>query len=236
MDDAEISVGGLLIQAARAGHRVVIVTLTGNYTTWANTRGREDKTKLDLMELAKSFGFEKRFLNGAYHHTDAGDLELKQRLAEINVEVKPDVCFISHHEDHWPDHREGGLAAKDALMFSHGLTKDLTAHRAPHIFAFNVTPHQTYHFEPDVFYDVSNVMPEYMDLIARVEAIRMGRPLQQALNYEFKTLSGGGRTMQLSAHGVVRLGEALQWGNATGCRFAIGLRTVWGQRRGPELF
>src|SRR4051794_15445053 len=60
MDDAEIGCGGLLIQAARAGHRVVIVTVASDYTTWAPTVGREDRTKLELLELAKKFGFEKR--------------------------------------------------------------------------------------------------------------------------------------------------------------------------------
>jgi len=236
MDDAEIGVGGILIQAAKKGHRVVIVTVASDYTTWAATVGREDRTKLELMELAKSFGFEKRFLNRPYHHTSGSDLELKKRLAEIYVEVQPDVAFISHHEDHWPDHSGSGIAAKDAFLFSHGLTKDLTPHRASLIYAFNVTPHQTYHFEPDVFYDVTDVMPAYMDLIARVEAIRTGRTLAQEIKYEFKTLSGAGRPLQLSAHGVVRMGEALRWGNETGCQFAVGLRTVWGQRRGPEMF
>jgi LmbE family N-acetylglucosaminyl deacetylase len=236
MDDAEIGCGGVLIQAARAGHRVVIVTVASDYTTWAPTVGREDRTKLELMELARSFGFEKRFLNGAYHHTSGSDLELKKRLAEIFVELKPDVAFISHHEDHWPDHSGSAIAAKDAFLFSHGLTKDLTQHRIPLIYAFNVTPTQTYHFEPDVFYDVTDVMPAYMDLIARVEAIRTGRSLKQEIKYEFKTLSGAGLALALSTHGVVRLGEALRWGNETGCQFAIGLRTVWGQRRGPQLF
>jgi LmbE family N-acetylglucosaminyl deacetylase len=235
MDDAEIGCGGVLIQAARAGHRVVIVTVASDYTTWAPTVGREDRTKLELMELAKGFGFEKRFLNGAYHLTSGSDLELKRRLAEIYVELKPDVAFISHVEDHWPDHANSAIAAKDAFLFSHGLTKDMTQHRIPLIYAFNVTPNQTYHFEPDVFYDVTDVMPAYMDLIARVEAIRTGRSLKQEIRYEFKTLSGAGQTLALSTHGAVRLGEAIRWGNETGCQFAIGLRTVWGQRRGPQI-
>ncbi|MBI4621819.1 MAG: hypothetical protein HY736_01200, partial [Verrucomicrobia bacterium] len=100
---------------------------------------------------------------GKYHQTTA-NLELKRTLADIYVELKPDVCLISHYEDHWPDHRESGLAAKDAFLFSHGLsTHDLTPHRAKLILACGVTPVQTYHFEPDVYYDVSDVMPEYMD-------------------------------------------------------------------------
>lgn len=235
MDDAEIGCGGLLIQAARAGHRVVILTVASDYTTWSPTVGREDRTKLELMELSKSFGFEKRFLNGAYHHTSGSDLELKKRLAEIYVELKPDVAFISHVEDHWPDHAGSAIAAKDAFLFSHGLTKDMTQHRIPLIYAFSVTPNQTYHFEPDVYYDVTDVMAAYMDLIARVEAIRTGRSLKQEIKYEFKTLSGAGQTLALSTHGAIRLADALRWGNETGCQFAVGLRTVWGQRRGPQL-
>ena len=44
-----------------------------------------------------------------YHQTNGADLELKRKLAEIYVELKPDVAFVSHYEDHWPDHRESGL-------------------------------------------------------------------------------------------------------------------------------
>ena len=234
MDDAEIGAGGVLIQAARAGHRVVIVTIASDYTSWAPTVGREEKTKAELVELAKSFGFEKRFIDGKYYHTNASDLDLKRKLAEIYVELKPDVAFISHHEDHWPDHREGGLAAKDAFLFSHGLSHDMRTLRVPLILGFSVTPVQTYHFEPDVFYDVTDVMPAYMDLIAQVEAIRTGRPVQLEIRHEFVTLANA-QKLRLSAHGAVCLAETIRWGNKSGCPFALGFRTVWGPRRGPEL-
>lgn len=235
IDDAEIGAGGVLIQAVRAGHRVVIVTVAGNYSSWAPTVGREDRTKREAIELAQSFGFEKRFLNGNYHQTDATDLNLKRQLADIYVELKPDVAFISHHEDHWPDHANSGLAAKDAFMFSHGLSQDMRTQRSPLIYAFGVTPVQTYHFEPDVYYDVTDVMPEYMDLISRVEAVRTGRSLQQEIRYEFRVLAGGGKPIPLSAHAVVRLAEAVRWGNRAGCQFAIGFRTVWGPKWGQKI-
>lgn len=235
IDDGEIGAGGVLIQAARAGHRVVIVTVAGNYSSWAPTVGREDRTKREALELAQSFGFEKRFLNGNYHQTNAGDLALKRQLADIYVELKPDVCFISHHEDHWPDHMQSGLAAKDAFLFSHGLSQDMRPLRSPLIYAFGVTPVQTYQFEPDVYYDVTDVMPEYMDLISRVEAVRTGRKLEQEIKYEFRTLGAQGKPMPLSAHAVVRLAEALRWGNRAGCQFAIGFRTVWGPRWGQKI-
>jgi hypothetical protein len=35
---------------------------------------------------------------------------------------------------------------------------------------------------------------------------------------------------------MIRLAEALRWGDMAGCQFAIGFKTVWGERRGPQLF
>jgi LmbE family N-acetylglucosaminyl deacetylase len=234
LDDAEIGAGGVLIQAARAGHRVVIVTVASDYSSWLPTVGREQKTKDAAVELAKSFGFEKRFIDGKYHQTNSSDLEFKRKLADIYVELKPDVAFICHYEDHWPDHRESGLAAKDAFLFSHGLSHDLHQMRVPLILGYGVSPIQTYHFEPDVYYDVTNVMPAYMDLIARVEAVRTGRPVEREIMHEFVSLSDA-QTLRLSQHGVTQLAETIRWGNRSGCEYAIGFRTVWGQRRGAPL-
>jgi LmbE family N-acetylglucosaminyl deacetylase len=235
LDDAEIGAGGVLIQAVRAGHRVVILTVASDYTSWAATVGREDRVKREQVELAKAFGFEKRFIDGKYHQTNAADLELKRKLAEIYVELKPDAAFICHWEDHWPDHSGSGLAAKDAFLFSHGLSHDMKQYRCPLILAFSVTPAQTYHFEPDVFYDVTDVMPEYVDLIGRIEAIRTGRTLKQEVRWEFRTLAGG-PTPPLTRHGMIRLADALRWGDMAGCQFAVGFKNVWGERRGPQLF
>jgi LmbE family N-acetylglucosaminyl deacetylase len=233
----KISAGGVLIQAARAGHRVVIVNVNSDLSSWAPTVGREKQTRSNLIALAKDYGFEKRFLDFPYHQTDGGDLDLKRKLAEVYVDVKADVAFIPHYEDHWPDHAAAGLAAHDALLFSHGLgpgpASQRGIQRCPLIYAFDVTPSQTYHFEADVYYDVTEVMPAYMDLIARVEAIRTGRTVKEEVHTEVRTR---GQTLQLSAHGLLRFADCVRFGDRTGCPFAIGFRTVWGQRRGEPLF
>jgi hypothetical protein len=78
-------------------------------------------------------------------------------------------------------------------------------------------------------------MPEYMDLISRVEAVRTGRSLQQEIRYEFRTLAGGGKPIPLSAHAMVRLAETVCWGNRAGCQFATGFRTVWGPKWGQKI-
>src|SRR5262249_10349223 len=155
--------------------------------------------------------------------------------AEIYIEVKPDVAFISHPEDHWPDHANSGLAAKDAFLFSHGLTEDMKVYRCPLILGFSVTPHQTYHFEPEIFYDVTDVMPQYMDLIGRIEAIRTGRKLDQEIKYELSSVGKPALKLSLTAHGLTRLADVVRWGDMASCPFAIGFRTVYGRRLGPEI-
>lgn len=236
MDDAEVGVGGLLIQAVRAGHRVVIVTVVGDLSTWGPTIGREKQTKHDLVSLAERYGFEKRFLDYPYHQIDGGDLGLKRRLAEIYVELKPDVAFIQHDEDHWPDHVACGKACHDAFLFSHGLSHDLTTQRCPLIYAYDVSAHQTYHFEPDVFYDITEVMPEYIELIAGTDSCLSGQRVEEVISYEFRTLGGSPQTLRLSGHGLGRFADCVRFGGKAGCRFALGLRTVWGEQRGVALF
>jgi LmbE family N-acetylglucosaminyl deacetylase len=236
MDDAEIGAGGVLIQAARAGHRVVIVNVVSDHKTWLPTVGREKQTRRDLIALAKKFNFEKRFLEYPYHQIDGGDLDLKRKLAEIYVELKPDAAFIHHVEDHWPDHVACGRASHDAFLFAHGLSRDMAVRRCPLIYAYDVSPAQTYHFEEDVYYDVTDVMPQYMELLAATDSCLSGRPPTEVVEYEFRRLDGASQPIRLSGHGLVRLADCVRFGNRAGCRFALGFRTVWGQRRGEKLF
>ena len=49
---------------------------------------------------------------------------------------------------------------------------------------------------------MADVMPEYMDLIGRIEAIRTGRPLDQELRYELRQLGKSGLKLPLTTHGL----------------------------------
>jgi hypothetical protein len=150
--------------------------------------------------------------------------------------LKPDVAFIHHVEDHWPDHVACGQACHDAFLFSHGLSRDMTIRRCPLIYAYDVSPAQTYHFEADVYYDVTPVMPDYMELLTGTDSCLSGRPVAEVVQYEFRTLGKVPQTMRLSGHGLTRLADCVRFGQRAGCRFALGFRTVWGQRRGEILF
>lgn len=236
LDDAFIGAGGLLLQAARAGCRVVVVTLVSDFSTRSATRGQEQATIADIHALGKRHGFEMHLMGCAYHRVDGSDMHLKQRLAQIAVEVKPDVALIHHDRDHWPDHSAAAKLGFDAVMFTHGLTSDLTQRYCRNVLAYSTTPRQTYEFVPDVFYDMGDVMGDYLDLILNIDAIGQRRSTDELATSRFSWRDQAESPWLLSEHGRLVLAECLRWGDLAGCRAALGLRTVWGDRRGPALW
>ena len=235
MDDAEYGIGGIMIQAAQAGHRVVSVVTISDYSTWKPTVGREEEVVEQQLALAEQFGYEKRFLGYAYHQI-LPDLAVKKQLAEIYVELWPDITFVHNVDDHWPDHRNTGIASKDAVLFSHGLSHDLTIRRCPRVYAYAAAPGQTISFEPDFFVDVSDVMPEYMELIQNTDSCLNGRPPEEQLAVEVADLRQG-TSIKVSSDGWVRLVQCAQWGLQSRVGpYAIGLKTMWGPRDGRPLW
>lgn len=235
MDDAEYGIGGIIVQAVQAGHRVVVVTCVSDYTTWAATVGREAACKREQLALAERFGYEKRFLDYPYHQFQP-DNEAKEKLAQIYVELQADITFVHNTADHWPDHVNSGIAAKDAVLFSHGYTETRSIRRCPRVFAYSLTPHQTIHFAPDFFVDVSDVMPQYMELLQGTDGCLSGRPAEELLHSEVIDLRSG-RALKLTGHGWCRLVQCACWGDQNGTRpYAIGLKTLWGPMDGRPLW
>ena len=60
MDDCEIGAGGLIIKAIRKGHRVVLVNVTTDYSTWCVTKGREKEIKEKVLGKAKEMKVRKK--------------------------------------------------------------------------------------------------------------------------------------------------------------------------------
>lgn len=235
MDDVEIAVGGILCQAVDAGHRFVAVVGASDYSTWKLTHGHEEQVKHEQLELADRYGYEKRFLDYPYHHFPS-DIEAKKKLAEIYVELQPDITFVHHVDDHWPDHVNAGIAAKDAVLFSHGYTDDTTIQRCPRVFAFNASPAQTYNFEPDLFVPVDGVMERFMNLIVDIECCLPSESREQAIEFEMK-IKKTGSNLPLTPYGLLKLSQCAEWGDINGSRgFAIALKTLWGPKDGRPLW
>ena len=79
-------------------------------------------------------------------------------------------------------------------------------------------------------------MTDYMALLAGTDACLSGRPVKEVIEHEFRGLDKNSQTLRLSAHGLSRLADCVRFGQRASCRYALGFRTVWGPRRGEELF
>lgn len=235
-DDCEIGAGGVLLQAVEAGCRVVTVTVVSDYSTWAATKGREAQTKAGFLDIAKRYGYEKIFLDYPYHVIDGGDVELKRKLARIYNELRPSVCFVHHLEDHFPDHVACGRAAKDACLFSHGLSGDLHAPRIERVLAYTVTPWQTYRFDEDVYYDVTPVMGRYMELLNELDSAYVHKPMSEIVQLEVRETQRDAPPMRLGGHARTKFADCVNHGSRAGVRYANGFKHLWGKRMGEPLF
>jgi|GEM_PF-1733569 len=235
-DDAYIGAGGVLLQAVRAGCRVVIITAVSDFSNRLRTRGQEQATLDEARALSEQYGFEQHFLGLPYHQVNAADMDLKKRISAIAADVRPDVTLIHHDQDYWPDHVACAKLGFDAVMFTHGLTDDLTQSYCPLVLAYDATPRQTITFTPDVFYDVTDVMPDYMELILKIDSILNRVSAESLVQAQFAMTAPPSAPMRLSAHGKLRLADCLRHGDLGGCPFGQGFRTVWGDKRGPSLW
>ena len=150
-DDCEYAACGLILKAVAKGYRVVLVTLTGDHSSWAPTSGREKEVHEGLLRIAKSIGTEKRFYDWGYHQVRYDDKGIRL-LTELTVELKPQVGLIHWPHDYWPDHEAAGKLSKHALCFPHGLYRD--AKLNTRVYMYEAGPNQTdpaVPFRPDMY-------------------------------------------------------------------------------------
>lgn len=153
-DDCPYGIPGILLQAVRHHHRVVILNVIGDYANWPPVRGR-DKALVELsVRLAKERGMEMRFLS----HASMGfepELSLKKEIAKVVAEVRPDTAFILWSRDRHPDHEAASAAAFDALHQPARLSGDDNARSPAQVFWFDNGSGHTIDFTPDTYVDVS---------------------------------------------------------------------------------
>ena len=117
MDDCEIGAGGLIAKAVRKGHRVVVLNVASDYSTWRVTKGREKAIRDRLLAKAREMGVEKRFLDYGYQQV-ALDVEAMRRIAEVVADVKPDITVLhdrNERERAPSDHATVGALAEHAV-------------------------------------------------------------------------------------------------------------------------
>jgi len=184
LDDCEIGAGGVISKAVRKGHRVVVLNVASDYSTWRVTKGREKEVRERLLAEAQEMGVEKRFLDYGYQQV-AFDVDTMRRVAEVVVDVKPDITLMHdrHERERAPsDHATVGLVAEYAVRNADTILGGLAVAYGHEMYAYEVYPQRD--FRPDVFVDISDVL----------------EPVAEAINYfgvlygESPHAKGAGRT------------------------------------------
>lgn len=126
-DDAELTCGGTLAKAARAGRRVGIVDLTAGES---GTRGDAATRAREAERAAQCLGIAVRLNAGlpdAHLHNDEPS---RRTLVEVIRTMRPRVAILPYPMGRHPDHRVTAELARDACYLA-GLAK-YDAPGAPH--------------------------------------------------------------------------------------------------------
>ena len=147
-DDIEIGCGGALLQYARAGHEVYLMTLTGGaYGGDAEVRKKEARASADFM------GAKDLFVGGFKDTELAADRQLILMIENAVNTVEPDLVFVNYSEDTHQDHRAASSAAVSATRY----VKEVLFYEVP----------STYNFDPKVFVDIKDVLEDKKELLKK---------------------------------------------------------------------
>jgi LmbE family N-acetylglucosaminyl deacetylase len=211
-DDCVFGIPGILLQAVRKHHRVVILSVIGDYTNWPPVKGREKEFVEGTIRISKEYGAEMRYLKYASQRYDV-TLETKRAVAEVVADVKPDIAFMMWPHDQHQDHEVASTLSKIALRHG-GRVLDGAEIRGPRrIYFYDNGPRHTIGFEPDTFVDVTAEWQNAMDWLGRFMALVRNQP------YDPKKADGAVRAKETLARyrGATcgaQFAEALQSANA----------------------
>jgi len=118
-DDVELTCGGTLAKAARAGHRVGIVDLTQGES---GTRGDAATRAAEATRAAAALGVHLRLNAGMPDAHLANDEASRTKVVELIRRTKPKVVILPYPVGRHPDHRIASELGRDACYLA-GLAK-----------------------------------------------------------------------------------------------------------------
>ena len=145
-DDIELGCGGTLIKAARDGHNVFMYVLTRG-----GASGDPVERTHELIESANFIGAEKLWVDNFEDTKITVSSKLINHLEYFIHKSNPDIIFTHSAQDYHHDHRAIAEATIEASRFS----QNVLAYEVPITKTFN----------PQVYYDISDVMDDKLELI-----------------------------------------------------------------------
>jgi len=118
-DDVELTCGGTLAKAARAGHRVGIIDLTQGEM---GTRGDAATRAAEAERAAKTLGIALRLTAGMRDAHLANDEPSREAVVALIRRTKPKVVILPFPVGRHPDHRVAAELGRDACYLA-GLAK-----------------------------------------------------------------------------------------------------------------
>lgn len=180
-DDIELGCGGLLIKAAREGHEVYMYTITRG-----SASGDPKQRTYELKRSAKFIGAKQLWIDNFEDSKLSVTNDLINHIEHFINKANPDVIFTHSNGDTHHDHRAIATATVEAARFnSNILSYEIPLSRS---------------FDPKVFYDISDVVYEKVELIEifwsqqsklylkanAIKGLAEYRALQSRLNTEVK--------------------------------------------------
>jgi len=126
-DDVELTCGGTLAKAVRAGHRVGILDLTQGE---AGTRGDASLRAAEAERAARALGVQVRLNAGLRDAHLQNDDPSRATLIELIRATRPRVVILPFPVGRHPDHRIASELGRDACYLA-GLAKYGSAGGAP---------------------------------------------------------------------------------------------------------
>ena len=145
-DDIELGCGGLLIKAAREGHNVYLYTVTKGAVSGDPHERTEESKKAAQFIGAKGIWVD-NFPDSRLRVSSELINHIEARIDWVN----PDVIFTHFAGDVHHDHREVASATLEAGRYN------------SNIFAYEIP--LTRNFEPKVYFDVTDVIDDKVELI-----------------------------------------------------------------------
>ncbi len=189
-DDCVFGIPGVLLSAVRKNHRVVILSLIGDYANWKPAAGREQEILDGTNEICNDYGVEHQFLNFSSMQFTVNE-KSKRLVSAAVAAIRPDVAFMLWPHDQHSDHEVASRLSKIALRHGDRLLERGTPFKPPRrVYQYDNGPRHTIGFEPNTFVDISDDWSRAIEWLGRLMA------MVQRKKYDPNAMDGAQRTKE----------------------------------------